>query len=519
MRKTTIFLALLFVLPGLVNAAKPTLTCDITNPANGDTVSGIVTITVDATGKPTISIDGVQVARDYSYNWDTTAYADGSHTINANYRGAADSVTVTVDNGGGPVDNPPVVTITSPTGGSTVSGTVTIAVSVTDEDTLTPDIYIDGNYITTAATYSWDTTAYADGSHTIYAEATDSLSQIGSDEISVNVDNSGSGDPVYMPWWNDLIDAEVAHANGITGKNTVVVILDTGFGSNYVDLFPSENILTQYCHSYTKELRKDRVEWNADTEGHGTAVTGTIIGYDLNGDFVQGVAPDAKIVMFRVIYWVGGFGPKAVTYEDMINNWATAIDDAVALHNGALSGMNMVISMSLGYHYDSPANAVLEAAINDATAQGVIVSTSAGNEGPDPDTTGLPANFAASVSVAAAGWDTLTGAYGIEGIYYDIPEGDFSGLILADFSSRGIVDITGVGYNMVLPQIDGYYYMSGTSFSCPQLSGVFCLMFEAWGSQSVSWMIDKVQNTAYWGSGMFADGWGAGFVQADAATL
>jgi hypothetical protein len=513
------------MVPILAEAAPPSRYCNITNPTNGETVSGVVTITVDATGKPDIIIDGVTVAKAYSYNWDTATYADGSHTIEAAYRGAKDTIVVTVDNGGGPIDNPPVVIITSPSNGATVSDTTTIAVSVTDEDSLTPDIYIDGTYVATSATYAWDTTAYTDGSHTIYAEATDSKSQTGSDQISVTVDNSGSGEVVKMPWWNDLIDVEVAHANGYTGKDTVVVVLDTGFGSNWVDLFPQENILTEYCYSYTKALGKDNVDWDADSEGHGTAVTGTVIGYNLNlesgTEFVQGVAPDAQIVMFRVIYWVGGLGPphKRVTYEEMINNWATAINDAISLHNGALAGKNMVISMSLGYDYDSSANANLEAAINDATSQGIIVSTSAGNEGPGSNTVGLPASWANAVSVAAAGWDTLTGQYGLEGLYTDIPEGDFSGLILADFSSRGKVEITGVGYNLILPQIDGYYYISGTSFSCPQLSGVFCLMFEAWGAQSVSWMINKVQNTAYWNSDyMFADGWGAGFVQADAAT-
>jgi hypothetical protein len=90
---------------------KPTVT--ITNPADGETVSGTVTITVTVSDKeddpdptPVIEIDGIQVAQAFSYDWDTTHEADGSHTITATATDSvgntgSDSVTVTVDNGGG----------------------------------------------------------------------------------------------------------------------------------------------------------------------------------------------------------------------------------------------------------------------------------------------------------------------------------------------------------------------------------------------------------------------------------
>jgi subtilisin len=496
--------------------------CTITNPSDGATVSGTVTITVDASKTPTIEIDGVQVGTGYTYNWDTTAYSDGAHTIKASAHGIRHTITVTVANGG-PVDDPPVVTITSPTDGATVSGTTTIMVTVSDEESLTPDIYIDGTYVATSSAYEWDTTTYSDGSHTIYAEATDSASQTGSDQISVTVDNTSPPPPSNMPWWNDLIDAEVAHANGITGSGSVVVIIDTGLGSNWVDLFPQENILTEYCWSQTKALGKDNLDWDQDDEGHGTACTATVIGYwldltDGTHKYVEGVAPDAKIVMIRTIYWIGGLGPpsRRFTETDMLNAWADAIYYARDLHNGALSSYDMVISMSLGYENT---NSYLGGAINAAEADGIVVATSAGNDGHTSDTTGYPAEYADTTSVAAAGWSSLTGTYGIDGIFTDIAEGDFSELVIADFSSGGKVDVTGIGWNLVLPQLDGYYYISGTSFSCPQTAGVYALMFQAHGSQSVQWLESTLQNTCYWNSGyMTSFVWGAGFIQADAAT-
>ncbi|MHA1908742.1 MAG: Ig-like domain-containing protein, partial [Candidatus Thorarchaeota archaeon] len=101
--------------------------CYITNPVDGATISGTVQITVDASARPAIYIDGVRVARAYSYSWDTTGSADGTHTIYAKARGASDTIQVTVSNGG-TVNNPPVVTITAPSNGATVSGTTTISV-------------------------------------------------------------------------------------------------------------------------------------------------------------------------------------------------------------------------------------------------------------------------------------------------------------------------------------------------------------------------------------------------------
>ena len=487
---------------------------NITNPSDGATVSGTVTITVDAAKTPTIYIDGVSVIRSYSYVWDTTAYSDGTHTIRSSDRGASDTITVTVANGGGG-NNPPVVTITAPSNGATVSGTTTITVTVSDEETIIPDIYIDSTYVATAYSYEWDTTAYADGGHSIYAEATDSGDLTGSDTNSVTVANGGgqgwSKDQLtqVLPWWNDLIDVE---KQSYTGAGSVVVIIDTGLVANWQDYFPVENILTEYSRSYTKELGKDNVAWDEDTEGHGSACTGTVIGYrlDSSNTWVKGVAEDAKIVMIRCIYWIGG----GVTETEMLNNWADAINYARSLKAGALSGDNMIVSMSLGY---DNTNAALDSAIANAENDGIVVSTSAGNDGPAAGTTAYPANLADTTSVGACGEADHTGAYGLTGIYDDMPENDFSKVFLSDFSSRGKVDVCAIGENLVLPYYGGYYYISGTSFSCPQTSGVYALMFEAWGSQSVAWLEQKLQDTAV-DLGYSVTEQGAGFVQADGAT-
>jgi subtilisin len=319
--------------------------------------------------------------------------------------------------------------------------------------------------------------------------------------------------PHKVPWWNDIIDVE---QQGYTGAGTVVVILDTGLVSNWMDYFPANSILTDYCRSYTNELRADRIDFDKDREGHGTAVTGTIIGYRLalqDGTeyWMNGVAEDAKIVMLRVLYWTS----RKISTDDLANNWGDAINYARSLKAGPLSAYNMIISMSLGMDYT---NDVMNSAISNAENEGIVVSTSAGNDGPSSDTTAYPANLQDCTSVAACGHDDYAGSYGLDGLLYsDVPENDFSGVFLSDFSSRGKVDIAGIGENMILPYDgSGYYYISGTSFSCPQTSGVFALMFEAHGSMSVAWLENHLQSTAY-DMGYTVEEQGAGLIQADAA--
>jgi len=98
-------------------------------------------------------------------------------------------------------DKKPTVTITNPTDGTTVSGTVTITVTVSDKEdgSITPVIKIDGVQVAVAFTYDWDTGPETNGDHTIIATATDSAGNIGSDSVTVTK-GSGGGDGVVRKW-------------------------------------------------------------------------------------------------------------------------------------------------------------------------------------------------------------------------------------------------------------------------------------------------------------------------------
>jgi hypothetical protein len=89
----------------------------------------------------------------------------------------------------------PTVSITSPANGATVSGSVTVQVSASDNVGVTSTaISIDGGSYTTSLV--WATTAVADGSHTIVARAGDAAGNYGySSTVTVTVKNTVTPPP------------------------------------------------------------------------------------------------------------------------------------------------------------------------------------------------------------------------------------------------------------------------------------------------------------------------------------
>jgi peptidoglycan/xylan/chitin deacetylase (PgdA/CDA1 family) len=186
-------------------ATAPTVT--LTSPAAGATLTGSVTLAATATGMTVdhiaFAVDGTVVATDtaapYSVTWDSTTVTNGSHTLVARAfdpSGAeVDSppVTVTVSNAG------PAVAITSPAGGATVNGTVTLSANASGMTVDHIDFAVDGTVVATdsSAPYSatWDSTTVANGSHALVARAFDpSGTEVDSTPVTVTVSNAAPPD-------------------------------------------------------------------------------------------------------------------------------------------------------------------------------------------------------------------------------------------------------------------------------------------------------------------------------------
>jgi hypothetical protein len=187
----------------------------VTAPAAGSTVAG--TVTVSANASDNVGVAGVQLRLDgaalgtedaatpYSVAWDTRTVADGTHTLTAVARDAAGntttsgSISVTVSNSD---TTRPSVSLTTPAGGATLSGTVTVSASASDNvGVVGVQLKLDGAALgaeDTAAPYSvsWDTRTATDGTHTLTAVARDGAGNTTtSSPIGVTVTNGGAPPP------------------------------------------------------------------------------------------------------------------------------------------------------------------------------------------------------------------------------------------------------------------------------------------------------------------------------------
>jgi subtilisin family serine protease len=129
-----------------------------------------------------------------------------------------------------------------------------------------------------------------------------------------------------------------------------------------------------------------------DHYGHGSHVAGTAAGIGVPGEIGAGVAPDASLYAYKV------FGDV----EGSTSLTPLAIERALDPDNsGDMVDHVDVINMSLGSPLGDPNDpTALEA--EGATAMGVIVVASAGNEGDVPYVTGSPAVASSVISVAAS---------------------------------------------------------------------------------------------------------------------
>ncbi len=217
------------------------------------------------------------------------------------------------------------------------------------------------------------------------------------------------------------------------GIGITVAVIDTGVQADHPDLAGRVSSERQdFVTNPEGELGRA-----TDLHGHGTHVAGIIAAAD-NDTGVVGGAPQSTILAVRVLDSSGNGFISAV---------ARGVDWAVA--NEA-----KVINLSLGSTSNSP---VLEAAVNNAVAEGVVVVAAAGNN-PTCLVSSYPGAYPQAISVGA------------------IKE---SGAI-ADYSNRDAsVDIAAPGTN-ILSTLTTHAYgpKSGTSMATPVVAASVALLLQ-----------------------------------------
>lgn len=245
------------------------------------------------------------------------------------------------------------------------------------------------------------------------------------------------------------INAMPAWGTTTGAVTTVIAVIDSGIDFTHPDLRNN-----QWANSDERDNGRDDDsdgftddlhgwDWVAnsnaikDEQGHGTNVAGIIAAEGNNSTGVTGVMWRAGLMSLRVLDNTGT-GDVAAAVE--------AIDYAIA--HGA-----QVINCSWGTDEES---LILRDAIERAGRRGVVVVSSAGNQGRDIETAPYyPASFGLPNVVAVASTDQFDQ--------------------LATWSNRGAshVTVAAPGTDILTTQINGgYRSVTGTSFSAPLVSGI-----------------------------------------------
>jgi thermitase len=226
-------------------------------------------------------------------------------------------------------------------------------------------------------------------------------------------------------WGLTKVNATDAWAITTGSAAILIAIIDSGIDMKHPDLAAKIVGSVNYSTSST----------DYDVKGHGTHVAGIAAAVTNNGIGVAGMGYNSSILNVKVL-GDGGTGSYSAIAKGII--WAA--------DNGA-----DVINMSLS---GTSASSTLENAVNYAWNKGVVVVTSAGNNG--NSTPVYPAYYVNSFAVASTD----------------------SADRLSSFSNRGDwVDIAAPGSSIYATLMNNTYgYKSGTSMSAPFVSGLAALV-------------------------------------------
>lgn len=184
----------------------PTIT--ITTPADSASVSGIVSISVTAADNVGVTkvefyVNGVLKSSDtvspYVYSWDTTSLAAGMYTLLVKAYDAAGNVSQSSRTVSVVKDLiAPTVAITSPASNATLSGTVAISASASDNVGVSMVEFYSNTTLLYASnvapySYSWNTRAVANGVYFLTVKAYDASRNVKvSSTVSVAVQNEAA---------------------------------------------------------------------------------------------------------------------------------------------------------------------------------------------------------------------------------------------------------------------------------------------------------------------------------------
>jgi len=289
-------------------------------------------------------------------------------------------------------------------------------------------------------------------------------------EVSIAADTQ---EPITAaPLWNLIdINAPLLWDYGYSGQGVVVGILDTGVDVEHPDLNGKwrggTNSWFDPYNQYTTPI---------DPLGHGTQVAGLILAGDNSGNQI-GVAPYAQWIAAKIFDNTGTADISAIheAYQWMLDPDGDPLtDDAPDIVNNSW-GIENYLNVCVQEFQDD---------ITTLKEAGIAVVFSAGNFGPDPETSISPANDPQSIPVGSVN---------------QIHDVEFT-------SSRGPGACDGGIYPKLVAPGGGvfttdrlpleYNIVSGTSFAAPHVSGALAQLLSAYPEATVSQLESAVTESA-----------------------
>jgi subtilisin family serine protease len=295
-----------------------------------------------------------------------------------------------------------------------------------------------------------------------------------------------SGSRLVAPGLQTIKADRVWHELGITGEGTLVANMDSGVDGNHPALGPRWRGHSAPAESAWLDAGQEGSPlFPVDYAGHGTHVMGTITGatpFD-----TLGVAPGAEwIATNAVASNVADFDNAVISgfewMADPDGNPETHDDVPDVCHN------SWGVSPDFGF---PPCFSDWWSVIDNCEAAGVVVTFSAGNEGPLPGSLRSPGDRATSA----------TNCFTIGSTSINAPN------LVSSFSSRGPSicggefatkpEVMAPGEDIISCLPGGFYgFMSGTSMAGPHVAGVVALMRQAAPDLDVTTIKQVLMDTA-----------------------
>ncbi|MGK2944756.1 MAG: S8 family serine peptidase, partial [Desulfuromonadales bacterium] len=274
------------------------------------------------------------------------------------------------------------------------------------------------------------------------------------------------------------VNATNLWALGYAGQGVTVAIVDSGVDINHPDLGPRWRGVSGGSNSwFDPNNEHPDTPTDLDVDGHGTPVTGLLLGGNSSGAYI-GVAPDAEWIGVKI------FADNGTALNSVIHaGYQWLLDpDGNPETDDAPDIVNNSWSFEAAPNICDAASREFQADVQALKAAGIAVVFAAGNAGPASSTSTAPANYPESFAVGSLGTPS-------------------SPTLISDFSARGpsacdgtiYPEVVAPGYLVLTSDLTGdganlnsYIRIAGTSFSTPHASGAMALLLSAFPDTQVS---------------------------------